>query len=117
MATESADADVDAGTESDPGSGVNDHVRAVTVTAIATLSGVGAALVSEQLTAGLPPADAATSLEPLMVVFAIVALQPALLRVVGLLKDDFGAKDFLYLLFMTFSLWFVSWGVLLTSGG
>jgi len=113
MATEQADADV--GTDS--GGGVSDHARAVTVTAIASLAGVGAALASQQLTAGLPPADAATSLEPLMVVFAAVAVQPALLRVVGLLKEDFGAKDFLYLLFMTFSMWFVTWGVLLTSGG
>jgi|APHM01.1.fsa_nt_gi hypothetical protein len=113
MSTERADTDVG----SNPDSGVSDHVRAVTVTAIAALSGVGAALVSGELTAGLPPADAATQLEPLMVVFALVALQPALLRAVGLLKEDFSAKDFLYLLFMTFSLWFVTWSVLLTSGG
>jgi hypothetical protein len=30
--------------------------------------------------------------------------------------DDFGAKDYLYVAFMTFSLWFVSWAILLTTG-
>ena len=114
MATEQADADVDA--EVDGGAGVDDHTRAVLVTAVAALSGVGAAFVSQELTAGLPPTDAATSLTPVVMVFALVAVQPAALRAVGLLKDDFGAKDFLYLLVMTFGLWFITWGVLLTSG-
>ena len=30
--------------------------------------------------------------------------------------QEFGAKDILYVAFMTFSLWFVSWTVLLTTG-
>jgi hypothetical protein len=30
--------------------------------------------------------------------------------------EDFGAKDYLYVLFMTFALWFVGWTVLLTAG-
>ena len=30
--------------------------------------------------------------------------------------EDFGAKDYLYVVFMTFALWFVCWTVLLTTG-
>jgi hypothetical protein len=111
MATEQADAEA---VEAD---GVSDHVRAVTVTAIASLAGIAAAFVSEQLTAGMAPEAAARASQPLLVVFALIALQPALLRLVGLLKDDFGAKDLAYIAFLTFSMWFISWGILLTSGG
>jgi len=117
MATEQADAEAEVNADADADAGgVSDHTRAVLVTAVSALSGVAAAFVSRELTAGLPPTDAATSLTPVFAVFAIVAVQPAVLRAVGLLKDDFGAKDFLYLLFITFSIWFVTWGVLLTSG-
>jgi hypothetical protein len=30
--------------------------------------------------------------------------------------EEFGAKDYLYVAFMTFSLWFVSWTIILTTG-
>jgi hypothetical protein len=45
-----------------------------------------------------------------------ILVQYPLQKVLGILKDDFGAKDFLFILFITFSMWFVTWTVILTSG-
>ena len=92
------------------------HVRGVTVTAMAALFGVAAAIGSSALTAGVDPTVAARNRQGLEVVLLAIILQPLILRLVGLLKDDFGIKDFLFIAFMTFSMWFVSWGVLLSTG-
>lgn len=39
-----------------------------------------------------------------------------MLRVVGVDVNGFGAKDYLYVVFMTFALWFITFAILLTSG-
>jgi hypothetical protein len=99
--------------------GFSDHFRSVTVTAIAALAGVIAALISSVITGEVSSLDAAQQAaknqNAQLVVLGAILIQPLLLRVLGLLKDDFGLKDFLYIAFMTFSLWFVTWGVLLTT--
>jgi hypothetical protein len=105
MATESA--------TPDPGA---EHVRSVTVTTIAALAGIAAALGSASLTAGLQPEAAATTTRALYTLLAAVAVQFPLLRLFGIDASEFGAKDVLYVVFMTFSLWFIVWAVLLTSG-
>ncbi len=52
-----------------------------------------------------------------MLVLAVaIAAQFPILRVIGIDTDDLSTKDVLYIGFMTFSLWFVSWGILLTTG-
>ena len=91
------------------------HLRGVTVTALACLSGVLAAVVSAAVASG------ATDTLGLYVLAAAVVVQFPLLRVLekaGLELDveDFGAKDYLYVAFMTFALWFVCWTILLTTG-
>lgn len=97
-------------------SGVSDHFRSVTVTAIAALAGIAAALVSWRMTGdAATAAQAAKNQNAQMVMLAAILVQPLMLRLLGLLKDDFGVKDFLFIAFMTFSLWFVSWAILLTS--
>jgi hypothetical protein len=93
-----------------------DHVRSVTVTTIAALAGIAAALGSASLTAHLPPEEAAVSARALYALFAAVGVQFPLLRLFGIDASEFGAKDVLYVAFMTFALWFVVWAVLLTSG-
>jgi len=104
MATEDAD-------------GYDTHFRSVTVTAIAALAGVVAALISMFLTTGAESATAAAKDQTAqLLVLAVIPVQLVLLRGVGLLKDDFGAKDFLFVLFMTFSMWFITFGVVLTTG-
>jgi hypothetical protein len=92
------------------------HLRGVTVTTLAALAGIGAAVVSSQV------ATSATDRSALFVLVGFTFAQFAILQLVdtvGLVQldvDTFGAKDVLYVVFMTFSLWFVCWGVLLTSG-
>jgi len=93
-----------------------DHVRSVTVTTIAALAGIAAALGSASLTADLPPEAAATSTRALYALIGAIGLEFPLFRVFGIDPSEFGAKDVLYVVFMTFSLWFIVWAVFLTSG-
>ena len=91
------------------------HVRGVTVTALACLGGVGAAVVSSAVAGG------ATDPVGVYVLAAVVVAQFPLHRAleaagIDLDVEDFGAKDYLYVVFMTFALWFVCWTVLLTTG-
>ena len=85
------------------------HRRSLKVTTIATLGGVVAAFASEAIS--MP----AGSRNGLLVVFALVAVELGLMRVFGVDVGDFSAKDHLYVAFMTFAMWFVAWGVLLTE--
>ena len=87
------------------------HIRGVTVTAVATLAGVAAALVSASFLG-----TAAKDQLGLAIVAAFVFVQLPVLRALGIDVEDFSTKDHLYVLFMTFSLWFVTWTILLTNG-
>jgi hypothetical protein len=87
------------------------HVRGVTVTAVATLAGVAAAFVSAAFLGG-----AATDQLGLAIVAGFVFVQLPVLQVMGIDVEDFSTKDHLYVLFMTFSMWFVTWTILLTNG-
>ncbi|MCL9814850.1 hypothetical protein [Natranaeroarchaeum aerophilus] len=89
------------------------HLRAVTITTITALAGVAAAFGS--LYVGGPGAEAAgDGMAQLVVVVAIIAQIP-LYDLLG--YDDFGgAKDYLFVAFMTFAFWFVTWGIMLTTG-
>jgi len=45
-----------------------------------------------------------------------ILVQYILINVSGIYgEDEFGAKHYLFIAFMTFSLWFVTWGILLTA--
>ncbi len=107
MATETADARAS-------------HIRGLTVTTLASIAGILAAIGSSVVTAGA--ADPATSTTGVVVVVAAVLVQFPILEALGRAGlvavdiQEFGAKDYLYVAFMTFSLWFVSWTVLLTTG-
>jgi len=85
------------------------HRRGVTVTTVTCLTGVAAGLLSNVLASG-PKDSTGFGL-------AIVAMVANLgvLYVLGLDVNDFSAKDYLYTAFMTFSLWFITWGILLTE--
>jgi drug/metabolite transporter (DMT)-like permease len=91
------------------------HVRGVTVTAIACLFGVVAAIVSAAI------ADGASDTLAIYVLAGAVIVQFPLLSLleragIQLDVEDFGVKDYLYVAFMTFALWFVCWAILLTTG-
>ncbi|ESP87571.1 EMC6-like membrane protein [Candidatus Halobonum tyrrellensis] len=95
-------------------SGLSDHARGVTVTTAACLAGILAALVSATvLGVGI---DAATSQLQFAVVLAAMFVQYPLLKLVGVAVEEFGVKDNLYVGFMTFSLWFITYGILLSAG-
>ena len=91
------------------------HVRGVTVTTIACLAGVIAAVISTTVAAG-----AEDTLAVYILASAVIVQFPLfrVLEMVGLElnADDFGAKDYLYVAFMTFAFWFVCWAILLETG-
>jgi len=92
------------------GNGLSPHLRGLTVTTLATvlgmLAGVGATLVASG------PGDTVG----LLLFGAAVLVQFPLLRVLGVDVSDFSTKDYLYIGFMTFVLWFITWGIMLTTG-
>jgi hypothetical protein len=94
--------------------GFSGHLRGVTVTTLACLAGVVAALVSGVLVGTSP--TAATDSRSVAVLAAFVFVQYPLFKAIGIDVDEFGAKDHLYVAFMTFTLWFIAFTVLLTSG-
>ena len=91
------------------GDGMSSHMRGVTVTTISTVAGLLAGVVSAVVTSG--PKD---TLGLTIATAAIVAQLP-LLYVLGIDFREFSTKDTLYVAFMTFVFWFISWGLLLTT--
>ncbi|WP_277553953.1 hypothetical protein [Halobaculum limi] len=94
-------------------SGLSDHLRGVTVTTVSCLAGIAAALVSATVFG--VSADAAAGRLTLLVVAAAVFVQIPLLKLLGVAVEDFGIKDNLYVAFMTFTLWYISYGVILSA--
>ena len=94
--------------------GLSGHLRGVTVTTLACLAGVVAGLVSGAVIDTSPAA--ATDRRTIGVLAAFVLVQFPILKLVGVDVTEFGIKDNLYLVFMTFVLWFVTLTILLTAG-
>ncbi|MFA9515658.1 hypothetical protein ACERIT_00300 [Halopenitus sp. H-Gu1] len=95
-------------------SGITGHARSVVVTTIACLAGIGAALVSAWYV-GTSPANGGSTMA-VVVMGAFAVGQFPILKLVGVDITDFGMKDNLYVVFMTFTLWFITYTILLTSG-
>jgi hypothetical protein len=91
------------------------HIRGLTVTTLASMAGIAAAVASQVVTAGVDPATAATSNTTLYILVGSILAQFPILKLLGYDVEDFDTKDYLYVAFMTFSLWFVAWAVLLTA--
>ncbi len=91
-------------------SGVSPHIRGLTVTTLASLAGLLSGGIAAMVTNG--PGD---QLGLSILVVAIV-LQYPILYLMGIDIRDFGIKDNIYVAFMTFVLWFISWGIFLTAG-
>jgi hypothetical protein len=85
------------------------HRRSITVTSVASLGGVAAGVLSAVVATG--PNDTLG----LAILLGATLLELGIMRALGVDVSDFSTKDHLYVAFMTFSLWFVSWGVILTS--
>ncbi|WP_313691628.1 hypothetical protein [Halorarum halobium] len=94
-------------------SGLSDHKRGVAVTTVACLTGVAAAFISASVF-GLS-AETAASTQPLLVLAGLLFAEYPIMKLLGVAVEDFGIKDNLYVGFMTFTLWFISYGVLLST--
>jgi len=95
-------------------SGLSDHMRGVTVTTLACVGGIAAALVSAQVFGA--EVSVAQSRQPLLVLAVALFAQYPILKLVGVEIEEFGIKDNLYVGFMTFTFWFISYTVLLSTG-
>ena len=91
----------------------SDHTRGVTVTTIACLAGIVSAIAAAYLFGTTP--DAAQNTYAVVVMAGFVLLQFPVLKLIGIDVSEFGVKDNLYVTFMTFTLWFITYTVLLTS--
>ena len=85
------------------------HIRGITVTALAALLGIAAAFGSFLTTSD--PSETAV----VYALLAAIAVQFPVLRFSGI-KEEFSGKDYLYVAFMTFALWFVCLTILFTTG-
>ena len=94
--------------------GLSDHVRGVTVTTLACLAGVTAGVLSASVVG--TTADAATDQLSLVIVLGAMLVQYPILYLLGVDISEFGLKDNLYVAFMTFALWFLTYAVALTTG-
>jgi len=94
----------------DTGERFSPHLRGVTVTTLATLLGLVAGVASAVVASG--PQDT------IGVAFFLgaVGIQFPVYSLVGIDVDGFSKKDYIYVAFMTGVLWFLSWGLLLTTG-
>lgn len=86
------------------------HRRSLAVTAVASLGGVAAGLVTPTVTTG------AADRVGLALVFLVVVVELGVMHLLGVDVEEFGTKDHLYIAFMTFALWFVTAAILFTTG-
>jgi hypothetical protein len=100
MATESA-------------TGFSDHMRGVTVTTIACLAGILAAMASAVVVGTTP--EAAGNMQAVLILGIAIFAQFPILKLIGVDISEFGIKDNLYVSFMTFCLWFITYAVLLSE--
>lgn len=92
-----------------------EHIRSISVTALSALLGVAAAFVCLSLY-GTGEAGAQNQ-EALLIVLGAIVIQFPIIKLSGIYNDDeFGVKHYLFIAFMTFSLWFLSWGIMLETG-
>ncbi|MDY6775098.1 MAG: hypothetical protein SV253_03325 [Halobacteria archaeon] len=85
------------------------HIRGVKVTALSSVFGILAAAVSWFVTTSMGLGD----IWGLYLLVGAVGAQKPLLPYLG--KEEMDTKDWLYVGFMTFDLWFISWTLLLTG--
>lgn len=85
------------------------HRRSITVTSVASIGGVAAGLAAAALASG--PTDTLG----IAMLFAATFIELGIMRGLGVDVSEFSTKDHIYVGFMTFALWFVTWGILLTS--
>lgn len=104
------DEEVEDELEEETDSPYSPYARSIIVTIGSTLSGMAVAVVSAVYL------EDPTGTLPLLLVVAAVLLQRFAYDLMGMDVDDFGAKGNLYIGVMTFALWFITLGLILTTG-
>jgi hypothetical protein len=108
------DSDVEAGDTRAGSEGLSDHARSALVTGTATILGIVAGIAATLFATNAGQPDNTLGFGLLV---AAVVVQFPFYQVVGIDITGFETKDQLYIFFMTFALWFITWGLLLTTGG
>ncbi|AGB14968.1 hypothetical protein Halru_0324 [Halovivax ruber XH-70] len=91
-----------------------EHLRSIGVTSSSALLGVAAGLLS-YMQVGATEA-AATNNTALAFVLGAIVLETVVVQLSGIYDDDeLGFKLYLFITFLVFSFWFVTWGILLTE--
>ena len=86
------------------------HIRSLRATGTSTIVGIAAAVVTHIFSSG--PSDILTIL-PLLITSLILGL--GIMQLIGVDVSGFSKKDHFYVSFMTFTMWFVTWTLLLTA--
>jgi hypothetical protein len=90
------------------------HMRGVKVTAFSCVLGVVAGVLSWVLTQGVLTGAELPDRVGFVILAGAVVLHQPFLPYLG--KHEMSKKDWAYVAFMTFDLWFITWTVLLTAG-
>lgn len=96
----------------------SDFTRSVIVTTCATLLGMAAGIASMLFAT----AEAGSTADPdnllgIAILVGAVFVQFPLYSLLGMDPEEFGTKTQLYIFAMTFFMWFITWTILLTTGG
>ena len=86
------------------------HLRSLRATVTSTIVGIVAALVTHLLSSG--PSDILFSI-PILIASLFLGL--GIMQLLGVNVSAFSKKDHFYVSFMTFTMWFVTWTLLLTA--
>jgi hypothetical protein len=92
------------------GDELDSQVQSLIVIAATTLGGIGAGVATNEIAAG--PFDQAA----VAMVGIALGVELVVMQVLGVDVREFSTKDQLYVLFMTFSMWYVAWTILLSTG-
>ena len=92
------------------GEELDSHLQSLIVIIATTLGGIGAGVATNTIVAG--PSDQVA----LAMVGVALAVELVVMEVAGVDVRGFSTKDQLYVLFMTFSMWYVTWTILLSTG-
>ena len=104
------DVDIEEDVDADEDTGYSQYARSVIVTTVSTLAGVAVAFISALY---MENPESSTSL---LLVAAAAFIQFPLYKLMGMDVDNFGMKGKIYIVFMTFILWFLTLGLILTTG-
>ena len=92
------------------GDELDSHMQSLIVIAATTLGGIGAGVATDAVAVGYSDQSG------LLLFGAALGVELVVMQLAGVDVRGFSTKDQLYVLFMTFSMWYVAWTILLSTG-